>query len=90
MKHRMTGLAALLAAAISAPATAEEAPDRAALMEWGLALAGNVQPDGKLHTLRHPMCLLVAADDRAFATAIARRVVDNAAEAGVAIKRGRC
>lgn len=90
MKLRFAVFAAL-ATAFSAPAAAEDAP-RAndAVVDWGLALAGNVLPEGKLHKLRHPMCLLVAAEDQAFARAVARRVVDNAEEAGVAVKRGRC
>jgi hypothetical protein len=90
MKLRFAVLAAL-ATAFSAPAAAQDAP-RAndAVVDWGLALAGNVLPEGKLHKLRHPMCLLVAAEDQDFARAVARRVVDNAEEAGVAVKRGRC
>ena len=90
MKLRFAVFAAL-ATAFSAPAAAQDAP-RAnnAVVDWGLALAGNVLPEGKLHKLRHPMCLLVAAEDQAFARAVARRVVDNAEEAGVAVKRGRC
>ena len=90
MKHRLMAVAAL-AAAVSAPAAAEDAPPADdAVVDWGLALAGNVLPEGKLHKLRYPMCLLVAAEDQAFAKAVARRVVDNAEEAGVAVKRGRC
>jgi hypothetical protein len=90
MKHSLAVLAAL-ATAVSAPAAAEDArPADDAVVDWGLALAGNVLPEGKLHKLRHPMCLLVAAEDRAFAKAVARRVVDNAEEAGVSVKRGRC
>lgn len=91
MTHRLAIFAALAAAAVSVPAAAEDAsPADNAVVDWGLALAGNVLPDGKLHTLRHPMCLLVAADDQAFAKAVARRVIDNAEEAGVAVRRGRC
>ena len=47
-------------------------------------------PDGKLHKLRYPMCLLVAAEDQALAKTMAERVVENAEQAGVAVKRGRC
>jgi hypothetical protein len=90
MKLVRNALAALAVSAASVPAAAEEAPDPGALADWGLSLAGNVIPEGKLHTLRYPMCLLVAAEDRAFAREIAERVVDNAAAVGVEIKRGRC
>jgi hypothetical protein len=90
MKHSLVVLASL-ATALSSPATAGDAgPKEDTVVDWGLALAGNVLPEGKLHKLRHPMCLLVAAEDQAFARAVARRVIDNAEEAGVAVKRGRC
>ena len=90
MHHSLAVLAAF-ATAISAPAAAEDAPPAdAAVVDWGLALAGNVLPEGKLHKLRHPMCLLVAAEDQTLAKTVAERVVDNAERAGVAVKRGRC
>ena len=90
MKQSLAVLAAL-ATAISIPAAAEDAsPADDAVVNWGLALAGNVLPDGKLHKLRYPMCLLVAAEDQALAKTVAERVVDNAEQAGVAVKRGRC
>ena len=90
MKHSLVVLASL-AIALSSPAAAEGAGIKQdAVVDWGLALAGNVLPEGKLHKLRHPMCLLVAAEDQVFAKAVARRVIDNAEEAGVAVKRGRC
>lgn len=90
MKHSRVVLASL-AIALSSPAAAEGAGIKQdAVVDWGLALAGNVLPEGKLHKLRHPMCLLVAAEDQVFAKAVARRVIDNAEEAGVAVKRGRC
>lgn len=90
MKHSLAVLAAF-ATAISAPAAAEDAPPaNDAVIDWGLTLAGNVLPEGKLHRLRHPMCLLVAAEDKALAKIVAERVVENAEQAGVAVKRGRC
>jgi len=101
MRQVLTVLAALAASASAAvlaspalasppSASAETAAAPDAVADWGLALAGNVLPDGKLHRLRHPMCLLVAAEDQALAKAVARRVIDNAEQAGVAVKRGRC
>jgi hypothetical protein len=91
MKPGLAILAALAATAASVPAAAEEAAaPPAAVVDCGLALAGNVLPEGKLHKLRFPMCLLVAAEDRDFAKAVATRVVDNAEAAGVAVRRGRC
>ena len=90
MKHSLAILAALTTA-ISVPAAAEDASlVDDAVVNWGLALAGNVLPDGKLHKLRYPMCLLVAAEDQALAKTVAERVVENAEQAGVAVKRGRC
>ncbi|RNJ63413.1 MAG: hypothetical protein EDM03_03105 [Porphyrobacter sp. IPPAS B-1204] len=89
MKHRLTFLAAL-AAAISIPAAAEEAPDRGALMQWGYTLAGNAESDLPLINLRAPLCLLVAADDPEFAAKVGKRIIANAREAGVRTKRGKC
>lgn len=90
MKHRLIAFAALATAAISVPAAAEEAPDRAGLMQWGYTLAGNAEADLPLLNLSEPLCLLVAADDPEFAAKIGKRVVANAREAGVKGKRGKC
>jgi len=90
MKHRLTIFAALAATAISAPAAAEDAPDRAALMQWGYTLAGNAESDLPLINLREPLCLLVAADDPDFAAKVGKRIIANAREAGVRTKRGKC
>lgn len=90
MKHRLTLVAALAAAAISAPAAAEEAPERSDLMQWGLALAGNVESDHGLIRMRDALCLMVAADDQTFAATVAQRVVDNAKDVGLPTRRGKC
>ena len=91
MTKVLTFLAALATTAASVPAATQEATaPPVAVVDWGLALAGNVLPEGKLHKLRYPMCLLVAAEDSEFAKAVATRVVDNAEAAGVAVRRGRC
>ena len=90
MTKGFAALAALAAMAFSAPAAAEAPGDHVAPVDWGLALAGGVLPQGKLHRLRYPICLLVAADDQAFARKVAARVIDNAEDAGIAVKRGRC
>jgi len=90
MQQALTVLAALTAAAISAPAIAEDPADRAALMEWGYALAGNAESDLPMINLREPLCLLVAAEDPEFAASVGKRVMSNARQAGVRTKRGRC
>ncbi|RNJ62737.1 MAG: hypothetical protein EDM03_08770 [Porphyrobacter sp. IPPAS B-1204] len=90
MKHRLAILAALVATALGAPAAAEEAPDRDAMMQWGLALAGNVESDHGLIRMRDALCLVVAAEDQALAAKVARRVVDNAKDVGLPNRRGKC
>jgi hypothetical protein len=90
MKPCLTALIALATTALAAPATAEEAPDRAALMQWGYALAGNAESDLPLINLREPLCLLVAAEDADFAARVGERIIANAREAGVRTKRGKC
>lgn len=90
LTNHFAALAALAAMVFSVPAVAETPVADVAPVDWGLALAGGVLPEGKLHKLRYPICLLVAADDRAFARQIAARVIDNAEEAGIAVRRGRC
>lgn len=90
MKHCLMGIAALAVAAASAPASAEATQDRAALMDWGYTIAGHVESDQSLIRMRDQLCLLVGSDDKALASKVARRVVDNAKEIGVRAKRGKC
>lgn len=59
-------------------------------MEWGLALAGNVESDHGLIRMRDALCLVVAADDEALAAKVARRVVANAKDVGLPTRRGKC
>jgi hypothetical protein len=90
MKQVLRVLTALTATAAGVPAASEEAPSRGELMQWGYTLAGNVESDLPLINLREPLCLLVAAEDQDFAAKVAKRVVANAREAGVRVKRGKC
>lgn len=90
MRHGLSLLAALAATFAGVPAAAETAPDRMALMEWGYVLAGNRESGAPIASFNRPLCLLVAAEDQAFAARIGRRVIDNAREAGVRANRGQC
>ena len=90
MTQVLTALAALVAAAVTVPTAAEEAPDRDALMQWGYTLAGNAESDLPLISLSTPLCLLVAADDAELAATVGKRVIANARKAGARVRRGKC
>lgn len=80
----------LAAAAFSTPAVSQDPDDRFALMQWGLRVAGNADSDQGLISLSEPLCLLVAAEDKALAAKVARRVIDNARGADIRVQRGKC
>lgn len=90
MKQFGLTVTALVAATFAAPAAAEEAPDRMALMDWGYTIAGDRDTDAPLASLRDPLCMIVASEDQGFARAIGRRVIANARSAGVPVQRGKC
>lgn len=68
----------------------ERPQDRAAVIELGREAAGYPNLEQPLARFQKPLCLLVAGEDTALATAIAQRVIDNAKRAGVETGDGRC
>lgn len=90
-KHRVIPLALAAAAfASTAPALAETPPPPADAAAVARTVAGDPEARRPLAKLRNPLCLVVAAEDEAFARTVAERIVDNARAAGIRMRQEGC
>lgn len=100
---RLAALFPILPALIGAlPAQAQEAEppaiiveeerpqDEASLAKLGRELAGQPNARRPLARFEQPVCLLVAASDTAFATTVAKRIIENAKRAKVKVRGNGC
>lgn len=68
----------------------ERPQTESAIGDLAREVAGQPRPRRPLARYLQPMCLTVAASDPDFAQAIARRIIDNAKQAKVPTRSGRC
>lgn len=68
----------------------ERPRDAAALTDLARELAGHPSERRPLARFEQPVCLVVAASESGFATAVAKRIIDNAKRAKVTVRGNGC